>query len=50
MDSYAELGTLVIWACVHGILRFKKSKHIFVNIFLIRKTKLKRIGYMKQHC
>jgi len=23
VDSCAELGTLVIWACVHGILSFK---------------------------
>jgi len=39
-----NLGTLVIWACVHGILTFKKNISMFlffVNIFHNSKEKLK---------
>jgi len=51
MDSCVELGTLVVWASLYGILSFQKRIFLFfVSIFHNRKAKLKQNGYMKQHC
>jgi len=37
MDSCAELGTLVVWASLHGILSFKKIQvyFYFLSVYFI---------------